>query len=325
MGLVDAGKIWLAGKKSKGRSPKTLECCELNLNHLILFFGDMPLRQFEIGSFIAYRAARQQGIGVFEENGPVGVSAINHELNVLQQLLRRAGLYAPIKDFYGPLPEPDWKPPKTFTMKEEEIIFDTAASSPEVELAEIVFCITRNTTASGSELRAIHLRDLEMDVRPPRIHITREGTKNNIRPRVIPLNAEAEAAFRRAIDRANRLGSHRPEHYLFPFRINRKYYDPNRPASKSWLRKQTDKLRAATGINHIRPHAFRHLAVTELLESGAPEQTVIAIAGWVSRNMINTYSHARIEAKADALKMLEKIPPQAIPAASKKIIQFPRK
>jgi hypothetical protein len=33
------------------------------------------------------------------------------------------------------------------------------------------------------------------------------------------------------------------------------------------------------GSRTLRPHAFRHLAVTELLESGAPEQTVIALAG----------------------------------------------
>lgn len=325
MGLVDAGKIWLDGKVSKGRSPKTLECCRGYLKNLVKFFGDQPLQQFHIGSFVAYRNARERGTGAFELNGPVGVSAVNHELNVLQQILKRAGLYGPIKDFYAPLPEPDWKPPKTFTMKEEQIIFDTAASSPDVELAEIVFTITRNTTASGSELRAIHLRDLEMDVKPPRVHITREGTKNNIRPRVIPLNADAEQAFRCAIDRANRLGSHRPEHYLFPLRKNRKEWNPNKPASKSWLRKQTDKLRKATGISHIRPHAFRHLAVTELLESGAPEGTVIAVAGWVSRKMIETYSHARIEAKAEAVKLLEKKPPTAVPMADKKIIEFPRR
>jgi hypothetical protein len=47
---------------------------------------------------------------------------------------------------------------------------------------------------------------------------------------------------------------------------------------------------------------FRHLAVTELLEQGAPEQKVIAIAGWVGRKMIATYSRARIASKSEAVQ-----------------------
>jgi integrase len=323
MGLFDAGETWLAGKVGKRLLPKTIECCEGNLRALKLFFGDMPLRQFTAGSFKAYQEARGNGVGVFQS--PVGASAINHELNVLQQILRKAGLWEPIKDYYGTLAEPYWKPPKTFTLKEEQVIFDTADGDPNVELFAIVSKITRNTTASGCELRGLRLRHLDMSAKPPRVQIPPDSVKNAIRPRVIPLNQDAEEAFRKALDRAAKLGSHRPEHYLFPFRINRRHWDPNRPASKSWLRKQTDKMRSATGIQHIHPHAFRHLAVTELLESGAPEGTVIAIAGWVSRNMINTYSHARIEAKADALRMLDKRPVQRAEEVGAKIIRFPQK
>jgi hypothetical protein len=65
-------------------------------------------------------------------------------------------------------------------------------------------------------------------------------------------------------------------------------------------------LREVTGIDHISPHVFRHLAVTELLEQGASEQTVIALAGSVGHKMFATYSHARIEAKAEAVRLLGK-------------------
>ena len=301
MHLVDAGEVWLAGKVSKGLKPKSLECCAGNLRNLIRFFGPMPLTEFHPGSFKAYQYDRAKS---------AGVSAINHELNVLQQILKKAGLWKDIADWYAPLPEPDWQPPKTFTMQEQEVIFETAGNDPNVELAEIVFTITRNTTASGCELRGLRLRHVELYRNPPQISIPADSVKNHIRPRVIPLNEDAYAAVQRAMDRAHRLGSHRPEHYLFPLRVNRALWNPDKPASKSWLRKQTIKLREATGIQHIRPHAFRHLAVTELLESGAPEQTVIAISGWISRNMINTYSHARIEAKAAALAALDRKKPQ---------------
>ena len=156
------------------------------------------------------------------------------------------------------------------------------------------------------ELRGLQLRHLELETDPPRVHIPPESTKNNIRPRTIPLNADALKAFQRAAERARKLGCHYPEDYLFPFRTNRALWNPKRPASKSWLRKQVDYLREVTGIDHITPHIFRHLAVTELLEQGAPEQTVVSLAGWVGRKMFEVYCHPRMEAKAEAVELVGK-------------------
>jgi integrase len=324
LGLCNACDVWLSGKMAKGRLPKTLECCTGQVKHLKQFFGDVPLSDISAGSFKAYQMARLAGIGPFADGEgnpqPVGVSAVNHELNALSQILRRAELWLPIRDFYAPLPDTAWKPPKTFSVTEEARVFDVSGHDPNLELFDIVSRITRNTTASGCELRGLRLKHLELNAAPPRIHIPPDATKNDIRPRVIPLNDEAMDAILRAVERANKLGSHLPYHYLFPFRVNRCTYDPLRAASKSWLRKQTARMREATGIAHVRPHAFRHLAVTELLESGVPEHTVIAIAGWVSRKMIETYSHARIEAKAEAVKVLEKTKK---PPKSSNVILFP--
>jgi hypothetical protein len=70
------------------------------------------------------------------------------------------------------------------------------------------------------------------------VSIPPDAAKNSVRPRTIPLNGEAVEAFTRALERAKRLGSRYPEQYLFPFRVNRSLYDPGKPSSKSWLRKQ---------------------------------------------------------------------------------------
>jgi len=118
---------------------------------------------------------------------------------------------------------------------------------------------------------------------------------------MIPLNADALEAFRRPVERAAKLGAHLPGHHIFPFRVNKAKWDPNRPASKSWLRKQTARLRERTGIKHIKPHTWRHQLWTEMLEQGVPEETVKGVMGWCSRRMIETYSHTRLAAKADAL------------------------
>jgi integrase len=315
MPVCAAGEIWLESRKLN-RSSKTIECNRGYLKHLAKFFGDRRLKDVHVGLLRQYQAERSR---------VAGPSAINHELNALAQILAMAELWDPIGRQYRVLPEPKWVAPKTFTVEEEQTIFMIGRDDPKLELAQIVFTITRNTTASGCELRGLRLRDLDLGATPPRVHITREAAKNNARVRTIPLNEEAVAAFRRALARAELLGAHRPEQYLFPFRINRAVYDPNRPASKSWLRSQTSRLRKVTGIKHLRPHAFRHLAVTELLEKGAPEQTVVAIAGWVSRKMIETYSHPRMEAKAGALNLLNarsSAPPTPVPNAGN-LIAFP--
>ena len=305
--LENAGRFFLEKQRERCRA-KTVECCESNLRRLVEFFGNIPLKQFTIAHFEHYQSVR---------GGRCGPSTVNHELNVLSRILRRVDLWFQIKN-YAPLKDPEWKKPKIFTAEEEERIFRALRMNPNLELANIAFSLTRNTTASGCELRGLRLKHLELDAKPPRIHIPPDSVKNNTRPRTIPLNEDALAACKLALERASKMGSHYAEDYLFPLCIDRATWDPKRPASRSWLRKQVVLLREVTGVDHINPHTFRHLAVTELLERGAPEQTVIALAGWVGRRMVETYSHTRMEAKADAVEMLmggehkpEPTPPRA--------------
>jgi hypothetical protein len=54
----------------------------------------------------------------------------------------------------------------------------------------------------------------------------------------------------------------------------------------------------------LRLHDLRHHAVTELAESLASDQTIMAIAGHVSPRMLAQYSHVRLDAKRKALDAL---------------------
>jgi integrase len=275
---------------------KTMEYNRAAAERLIEFFGaETKLKQFNISHFERYQVSRSK---------TCGASALNRELQFLSRLLTRVDLWHKIKRHYVRLKEADWRAPRIFTAEEQERIFAALESEPDLELGRIVFTLTRNSTASGCELRGLKLQSLELEADPPRFHITRDSTKNSIRPRVIPLNDAALKACRDAVSRAARLGSHQPTDYLFPLRVDKATWDPKRRASSSWLVKQTQRLRLVTGIEHINPHTFRHLAVTELLERGASEQTVVAIAGWSSPRMFATYSHARLGAKIDALNLL---------------------
>jgi integrase len=54
----------------------------------------------------------------------------------------------------------------------------------------------------------------------------------------------------------------------------------------------------------LRFHDLRHHAVTELAESQASDQTIMAIAGHVSPRILAHYSHVRMDAKRKALDAL---------------------
>jgi integrase len=55
----------------------------------------------------------------------------------------------------------------------------------------------------------------------------------------------------------------------------------------------------------LRFHDLRHQAITELAEGGASDATIEALAGHMSRRMLEHYSHVRMAAKRTALDKLE--------------------
>ena len=132
--------------------------------------------------------------------------------------------------------------------------------------------------------------------------------------RTIPLNS---TLFRALVDHSRwytgRFGSIEPEWHVFPGRVGRpekgkeRPLDPTKPVSS--LKTAWANVRRRAGVQG-RFHDTRHTLVTELAESGAGDQTIMDIAGHVSRQMLARYSHIRMEAKRRALESL------ATPAAS---------
>ena len=134
------------------------------------------------------------------------------------------------------------------------------------------------------------------------LSIRRQSTKTDAGARVIPLNRDAVVALGKLWDRGRNVGSSEPEHFVFPacesWRIN-----PARPM-KSW-RSAWRSLTKAAGLKGLRFHDLRHQAITELGESGQSDQTIMSIAGHVSREMLDHYSHIRLAAKRRAPQALE--------------------
>ena len=79
-------------------------------------------------------------------------------------------------------------------------------------------------------------------------------------------------------------------------------FDPTRHL-KSW-RSAWRTLTKKAGWPGFRFHDVRHCAITQLAENGASDSTIMAIAGHVSRRMLERYSQVRMEAKRAALEAL---------------------
>jgi integrase len=126
--------------------------------------------------------------------------------------------------------------------------------------------------------------------------------------RTIPLNSSLlPALLEHARWYTRRFGMTRPEWYLFPFGRS-KHLDPARPMTT--LKTVWCNIKTKAGIVG-RWHDTRHTLVTELAESGAGDQTIMDIAGHVSRQMLARYSHIRMDAKRKALESIVRKPEPA--------------
>ena len=302
----DAGKRWHESRCSVLRA-RTSYMYDHHLNTLNKFFGEMRLKSIHVGHLIEYQAARKENKDG-KWSRPAGPSIINHELSALQQVMKRAKLWAPIAEVYDPLRLPEFTKPKVLDDMEERHLFAVAASRPEWELALFAAKLARNTSAVGTELRHLRFLDVILDDGTPRITINAATAKNGFRGRTIFLNATAVATIVRCMERGKKLGAYLPEHFIFPKRIVRGLWDPFQPASSSWLRGPFGEMRKAAGFPWLTPHCFRHMAITVMLENGASPETVRHIAGHVSEQMMRHYSHNRLEAQKSVLEAMDSTP-----------------
>jgi len=111
----------------------------------------------------------------------------------------------------------------TLSSEDEKGLFDAGSESAGCEVAYNAAVISSNTLLRAGEIRQSRLRDLDLERR------TIACSNKNGPVRDVPLNGEAYAAVKRLWDRAQTLGSTKPEHYLLPRRRKGGTFDPTRP------------------------------------------------------------------------------------------------
>ena len=133
---------------------------------------------------------------------------------------------------------------------------------------------------------------------------------------MIPLTSVAASAL--AVADAGRIvRAVKPSHYVFAAFVPKFNFNDTNVAGysltgcdptkhiNSW-RTAWRSLTKKAGLQGFRFHDLRHCAITSLAESGAADSTIMAIAGHVSRRMLERYWHVRVEAKRTAMEALSK-------------------
>ncbi|MGA9208542.1 MAG: site-specific integrase [Terriglobales bacterium] len=224
--------------------------------------------------------------------------------------MKRARLWARVADEIRPLREPSTIG-RAITEEEKQRLLKTAVMRPEWETAYLAAILCLNTTARGCELKGLQWSDVDLFGRT----LTIRKSKTAAGERVVPLTDVAASALARLRQRAEGFGSVEPSHYVFAAFVpkftfsgkrvidyNVTGFDPTRHVN-SW-RSAWRTLTKKAGLPGFRFHDLRHCAITQLAENGTSDSTIMAIAGHVSRRMLELYSHVRMEAKRKALEAL---------------------
>jgi integrase len=306
----------------------------------IKLLGGMPSSSFTMANFGSSNEifSRSSSSGcnnlvttpVFPANGCGRPSGRNMEMGVIRRILKRAKRWHLVGGDVKPLKERRTVG-RAMALDEKLKLLRLAASNPDWQTARLAMTLALNTTMRGCELKSLRWRDVDLMGKM----LTIRKSKTEAGERVIPLNSIAFAAILELRERAKGFGGLESGHFVFSACEN-SIIDPTK-AQKSWrtswrhltsaiecpkcgriqapanecrdeeCKADIRELKSPTA--GLRFHDLRHHAITELAESQASDQTIMAIAGHVSPRMLARYSHVRLEAKKNALDALSRLDP----------------
>ena len=304
-----------------GRLPELAESSQQKERQLLVkpkeYFRGKRLRNIEAEDVLGFRQWRT--------SAGVGPAIINMEVGVIRRMLKRAKRWGALAEDIKPLREPR-SIGRAMNLEDKLRLLSTAGSNPDWENARLAMTLALCTTMRGVEIKNLRWRDVDFF----RQSLTVRRSKTEAGLRSIPMNADAYIAVLELRERAKGFNGTAPEHFLFPA-CEHGHIDPKQPMKSwrtSWRRMtqliQCPACRMAQGpgdtcqnakcgtrlkdvkspLAGLRFHDLRHHAITELAESQASDSTIMALAGHVSRRMLEHYSHIRQDAKREAVNVL---------------------
>ena len=263
----------------------------LALKHLQPFFGAKLLCDIESGDIQDYQRSRLQA--------GVDGRTVNIEVGKLRQVLKANDMWTAFMGKVKMLRERH-DIGKALTPDQEAALLAAAAKSDSACYTATMLAL--NTTMRAKEIRELRWEQVDFMKRELVVGESKTAASTN---RLIPLN---RAALKALAHWAGRLPSADPKHYVFAWCENRQV-DPT-PPTKGWRTAWRNALKQA-GFK-CRFHDLRHTTITKLAEGQASDQTIMSIAGHVSREMMERYSHIRTEVKRHALDAIAQTPEQPV-------------
>jgi integrase len=292
-----AAKAWM--EESAHWSDSTREIYESKLVHLKPVFGKLLLSDITASDVSAYQRERQKA-------GASG-RQINMETAVVRMILRKHRIWYLIEPDFRPLRERE-EVGRALTSDEVHRLLRAAKASRSRSLYPALVLLL-NTGMRVSELRMLRWRNVDLLERTITVgHSKTQGGAG----RVIPLNLEA---FNVLVEWRSHLDEPAPAHFLFPTERyglegdeGRRFgavavwkQNPEKPIGSWKIAWSACKAKAKV---ECRLHDLRHTFVSKLGEAKVADSTLTALSGWMSRKMLERYSHTRIEAKRSAVELL---------------------
>ncbi len=302
-----AAALWLASKA--GLAEKSRERYEQCVTHLKKEFGKGLVCDVDANDIAEYRRKR---LAASPDRRGVSNRTVNYEVGALRGILRQFGLWGPIADRVKALPERH-DIGRAITVQDETNILASAAASRSPALLPLIV-ISIDTGMRLGETQSLRHKDLRLvwkngAIQQGEITVPKSKTAAGT-GRVIPHSRRVCACLSLWLERFPDAG---PDSFLFPrhkigmagnSRLPVIYgIDLNQPMG-SWRKAWRIACQAAGA--HYRPHDMRHTFISRLAENpNVSEQTIKALAGHVSRQMLERYSHIRSQAKHAAIQAVE--------------------
>ena len=300
--LSHAANVWIAGKM--GLASKSIKRYEQCISILKTEFGNRLTCDIDANDISDYQRKRLEA----------GVSnrTVNYEIGTLRGILKQYGVWSLIADRVRALRERH-DVGRALSAEDERKLLSAAGKSRSPALLPLLV-LSLDTGMRASEVQSLRQRDLRLNWSNETIVNGEVVVPKSKTPagtgRLIPLSGRACACLTLWVARFPEATL---DSYLFPYHKvgvagNKRTVqiwdvDPSRPMG-SWRKAWVLALKGAE--LRYRWHDLRHTFISRLAENaGVSEQTIRALAGHVSRQMLERYSHIRSQAKQAAIRALE--------------------
>jgi integrase len=264
---------------------------EYCIKHLVEHLGSKMLIQITDHAVVAYQQARLK-------EGAAG-KTINEEVGELFRIMGSFGEAIRLKLKRAKklkLTEREDVGRALSADEERNVLAQARASeSPHIYSAVV---IALNTGLRDSEIRFMQWRQIDLfkQILTVGKSKTAEGTG-----RTIPLNSEMLKVLAQHQNWYEKnVGKATGDHFVFPKGAHNRF-DAKKPVTS--FKTAWNRVRREAKVS-ARFHDLRHTLITKLAESGAGDETIMGIAGHVSRRMLSRYAHIRTEAKRKALESI---------------------